>query len=1024
MRAWARVRTTRNMNPPGGPVGAGHRPTSRAMPSDRPIDENSSPLFHGIDYGFDIFPWEVGQMSLDAGHDEEPLPVLTASCDDSDVARRAGGKGRNLHALTTAGFQVPGWSVIGLDIFAVFAGGSGLAERLGKLLSDGWELRAGEIAGEIAALVEAAPLDERIAAAIDAAYGHVGGGLVAVRSSGDEEDGAEHSFAGQFDSFLNVTGIDQVTEYVRKCWASGFSERSLRYRAQRGLPPGAGGVAVVLQRMVPAERSGVLFTADPTTGSTERFVLSAVHGLGEGLVSGAVDADTVVLDAAGGEPLSTVIGDKQESYGAGDGPGCTVRAVGEEDRKVLSLTPDDLARLHMLGVRVTEHYGAPQDIEWAIADGTLWVLQSRPVTTPLTAPGAPPAPRQSVPEPQGELRIWDNSNIIESFSGVVSPLTYSFAADTYAKVYESYARTMGVRSGQLREVREWTPHLLGYFHGRVYYNLFHWYRMVRLAPLYPLNRRVLEKSLGVAEGISDETAEELHPFTPRKGLRGRWSRLFRTAVFGWRFLTVRHSVETFHRDFYRAYEIFNSVDYDALPGEETYRRLRRLQRELIEKWGPMQALDATILLSVGMLALLTRRWLPDAPEWFTWAAAGPGKDLESAEPVWALAELAALVRADDTVRELLERTPDAEAHRALRDGGHTEVLAAVDAYVADYGYRSPDELKLEVPDLSEDPAGLFALLRDVPPDTGDATGTGTRTDTGTGTRTDTRTSADTGTRTDTGSGAAGDRGGEAEVYLDRHLRGPRRWIYERVRRKARNALADRERLRFCRTRAFGAAKRMLRAMGRDLARTGAIDAWDDIFMLRLEEVRGAYEGMIVHSELKDLVALRRKQLAADAELRAPSRFTTRGAPYWSGNLERAGWTRGPAVRSGAGELRGTPCCPGVAEGPAVVTDVPRDIGGGILLTYRTDPGWVAALSSAAALVIERGSPLTHVAVVARELGIPTVVQVRNVTTEIRTGTPLRVDGAAGTVTVLGDPPPPDDGQPSGAPDTARTETRP
>ncbi|MFG2197074.1 phosphoenolpyruvate synthase [Streptomyces sp. NPDC048639] len=947
-------------------------------------------------------------MSLGAGFDDEPLPVLSSSSDEAEVVRRAGGKGRNLHALTTAGFQVPGWSVLGLDVFAEFARGSGLSERIEKLLSEGWDLRAGEIAGEIAALVEAAPLDDRIAAAVDAAYRHVGRGLVAVRSSGDEEDGTEHSFAGQFDSFLNVTGIDQVTEHVRKCWASGFSERSLRYRAQRGLPPGAGGVAVVVQRMVPAERSGVLFTVDPTTGSTERFVLSSVYGLGEGLVSGAVDADTVVLDAGDGEPLSTVIGDKQESFGAGAGPGCAVRPVADENRKVLSLSSEDLARLHMLGVRAADHYGAPQDIEWAIADGTLWVLQSRPVTTTLTAPDAPSAPQGSgsVPESEGQLRIWDNSNIIESFSGVVSPLTYSFAADTYAKVYESYARTLGVRSEQLREVREWTPNMLGYFHGRVYYNLFHWYRMVRLAPFYALNRRVLEKSLGVAEGISDETAERLHPFTPRKGLRGRWSRLFRAAVFGWRFLTIRKSVETFHRDFYRAYEIFNNIDYDALPGEETYRRLRRLQRELIEKWGPMQALDATILLSVGMLALLTRRWLPDAPEWFTWAAAGPGRDVESAEPVWALAELAALVRADDEVRELLERTPDADAHRALRDGGHTEVLAAVDAYVADYGYRSPDELKLEVPDLYEDPAGLFALLRDAPPDTDTGTGTGS------------------GSGTGTGSDGAGDRRNEAEAYLDRHLRGPRRWVYERVRRKARNALADRERLRFCRTRAFGAAKRMLRATGRDLARIGAIDAWDDVFMLRLEEVRGTYEGMVVHAELKNLVALRRKQLAADAELFAPSRFTTRGAPYWSGNLEHAGWSRGPAVRSGAGELRGTPCCPGVAEGPAVVTDTPRDIGGGILLTYRTDPGWVSALSSAAALVIERGSPLTHVAVVARELGIPTVVQVRDVTTEIRTGTPLRVDGAAGTVTVLGDPPPPHDGDLTGTPDTARTETHP
>ncbi|GGS29928.1 hypothetical protein GCM10010269_80670 [Streptomyces humidus] len=921
-------------------------------------------------------------MSLTTESEQHTLGVLSPTSEESLITRYAGGKGRNLHTLTAAGFPVPDWSVIGLDVFAGFSRRSGLDERLSRLLADGRPADAGRTAAEIAALIEATPLDEHTVSAIALAYRQAGGGLVAVRSSGPEEDGAEHSFAGQFDSFLNVRGLDQVIDHVSRCWASAFSERSLHYRAQRGLPPGAAGVAVIVQRMVPAERSGVLFTADPTAGRTDRHVVSAVHGLGEGLVSGAVDADTVVLDAATGEPLSTVIGDKQERYDAGAGPGCTVSPVTGDDREALSLSAADLALLHAAGVRATAHYGAPQDIEWAIADGDLWLLQSRPVTTLGPRPGP-------VPEPEGELRIWDNSNIVESFSGVVSPLTYSFAADTYAKVYESYARALGVRGDRLREVQEWTPHLLGYVHGRVYYNLYHWYRMVRLAPLYPLNRRVLEKSLGVAESVSDETADALHPFTPRPGLRGRISRLARTAVFTRRFLAIGRSVETFHRDFYRAYEVFNNVDYDALPGDETYRRFRRLQRELIEKWGPMQALDATILLSVGLLALLTRRWLPDAPEWFTWAAAAPGGDVESAEPAWALAALAARVRADDEARHLLEHTPDADAYEALAEAGHTGIVAAVDAYVAAYGYRSPDELKLEVPDLYENPAGLFALLRDALPETA--------------------------------GGGAGEHRGEADAYLDEHLRGPRRWVYERVRHKARAALADRERLRFCRTRAFGAAKRMLRALGRDLARTGALTSWDDVFMLRLEEVRGAYEGMIAHTELKDLAALRRARLAADAALHAPARFTTRGAPYWSGNLERAGWGSGPAARSGARELRGTPCCPGVVEGRAVVTDAPRDIGGGILLTYRTDPGWVAALPSAAALVIERGSPLTHVAVVARELGIPTVVQVRNATTEIRTGALLRVDGGAGTVTVLADPP---DGAAADTQDTPRTETHP
>jgi pyruvate,water dikinase len=131
---------------------------------------------------------------------------------------------------------------------------------------------------------------------------------------------------------------------------------------------------------------------------------------------------------------------------------------------------------------------------------------------------------------------------------------------------------------------------------------------------------------------------------------------------------------------------------------------------------------------------------------------------------------------------------------------------------------------------------------------------------------------------------------------------------------------------------------------------------------------------------------------------APPRFETRGAPYWAGNL--AGWSAEHADRAGATELRGTPSAPGIATGRVVVEDKPRDVNGGILVTYSTDPGWVAALPGAAGLIIERGSPLTHVAIVARELGVPTIVKVKGATRELQTGMLIRMDGGTATITVL------------------------
>ncbi|WP_432004123.1 phosphoenolpyruvate synthase [Streptomyces sioyaensis] len=886
--------------------------------------------------------------------------------DDSppdEAERLAGGKGKNLHELSRNGLNVPRWAVVGLDVFQEFIAALDGVGRIENLLAEVTTDNASLISGQLAEIIESGELKDEAAAVVEDAYAHVGCARVAVRSSSVEEDGAELSFAGQFATFLNVSGLAEVTAHVKRCWASAFSERSLQYRLRHGLPLCGGGIAVVVQEMVDSERSGVLFTAHPVTGDQRQYVISSVYGLGEGLVSGAVDADTVTLDAATGAVHDTVLGDKQERYHADDaGSGYRVSEVSRAEREKLSLEPKDVARLHEAGARIAAVFDTPQDIEWAFTGDVLWILQARPITA-LPNAVQPPEEVEWGPS-EGELRIWDNANIIESFSGIVSPLTYSFAAHVYGKVYDYYARGLRVPQAARREMEEWTPQMLGYFHGRVYYNLLNWYRMVRIAPLYTLNRKVLEIAIGVEEPLDDETAESLYPYTFSSSLTGRLSRARTVAAFVRRFLTMNRSVERFMAYFYEAYEKFDHVDYNALEGQDVYRRFRALEKDLLEKWGPMQTLDAAILWSIGGLALLHRRWLPDAPEWLTWSAASPGPQVESIEPARALADLAVAIRDDAELGRILQETPAAQTYQALREGGHTTFLASVDEYVAAYGYRSLDELKLEVPDLREEPSSLFAMVRAALPE------------------------------------VSAHPGEKADAYLDAHLRGPRRLLYNVVRRKAQSSLYNRERLRFCRTRAFGSAKRMLRAMGRDLARMRAIDHWNDVFFLRLEELRGAYEGTTAHTDLRGLVELRKRQRGEDEQLSAPSRFTTRGAAYWRGNLEQAGFVRGTVAPTGVRELRGTPSCPGVVEARAVVTDTPVEVDGGVLVTYRTDPGWVAALPSASALVIERGSPLTHVAIVARELGIPTVVQVKGAVREIATGMRLRLDGGTGAITLL------------------------
>jgi rifampicin phosphotransferase len=199
---------------------------------------------------------------------------------------------------------------------------------------------------------------------------------------------------------------------------------------------------------------------------------------------------------------------------------------------------------------------------------------------------------------------------------------------------------------------------------------------------------------------------------------------------------------------------------------------------------------------------------------------------------------------------------------------------------------------------------------------------------------------------------------------------------------------------------------LLAVMGRDLEQRGIVDESADVFLLRLDELFAVYEGSMSRAAAREVIARRAVLHEGYRKLKAPARFATMGVGYSPEELTRAGWRLSDdATQAPAGTvLNGTPSSPGVVTGRAVVVEKPEDFSSGILVAYRTDPGWVAALPFASALLIERASPLTHVAVIARELGVPTVVQIDGLTSAIRTGMTVSVDGASGRITLLEDQP--------------------
>jgi pyruvate,water dikinase len=301
----------------------------------------------------------------------------------NDVAI-AGGKGANLGELIRAGLPVPPGFVITAPAYlaAMEAAGSRAALRDLSTHVDAETPHALTAAACTArGLVHKAGMPAGLRDVIVAAYHRLGDRpRVAVRSSATMEDAAGSSFAGMNETFTNVSGDDALIDAVVRCWMSAWSERVLAYRASQKLADEPA-IAVVVQRMVDAERSGVMFTADPATGDQQRIVVEAAFGLGEVVVGGQVEPDTYVLAKDGGAPLETRIGVKTHKIVRGDDGGDRhVDLAGDEQtRRVLG--DDELARLRGLALQIERHYGSPQDIEWAIEGGEIFIVQSRPITT-------------------------------------------------------------------------------------------------------------------------------------------------------------------------------------------------------------------------------------------------------------------------------------------------------------------------------------------------------------------------------------------------------------------------------------------------------------------------------------------------------------------------------------------------------------------------------------------------------------------------------------------------------------------
>jgi len=787
------------------------------------------------------------------------------------------------------------------------------------------------------------------------------GAHVAVRSSAVGEDSADASFAGLHETLLFVRGEEALLDAIRQVQASARSERAAVYRRERGLAAESR-IAVIVQQMIDSRSSGVVFTANPTSGDVQEIVISSLFGLGEGLVGEGFDADTFVVSKRDltfttelAEKPDAIVHDRERGSG-------TRRAVVSNPTSA-SLSNDEVRQLARVALLIERAFGRPQDIEFAFDDLGLAILQTRPITT-----------IQELGPAAGNARLWDNSNIVESFAGITSPMTFSVIRRAYTIVYKCFSEVMGIRPDVVQENRLVFENMLGLFRGNVYYNLLNWYAAVRLFPGFEYNRAFMESMMGVKESARFEEAPA-SPLTWRQRYLVELPALVRLLTRSLiNFARIRTLGDQFLQNFHEHYDRWSKTDFRSLKPHELMLLYDEFEQRVLWKWRAPIINDFFVMIFYGLLKKLAASWCGDASGSLQNDLLTGEGGIESAEPAKELLRLAAIARRDAPLRAALES--DMALHLLRSDARFAEFQSSIDRYLDLYGFRCMNELKLEELTLKDRPEVLITYIRNYLGATDEQLDLKARE------ANEQRMRADAESRALSGLSAI------------------KRPIFMFVLRCARLGVKNRENMRFARTRIFGLVREVVRAMGHHLTAERIIDTPEDVFYLGLEELWDFVKGTALTTDLRGLVALRKAEWERyRADVPPDERFETFGMAYHRNRFKG----RAVAVETHAdGLLHGTACSPGRLTGKVRVLRSPDGdlrLSGEILVAERTDPGWVPLYPSISGLIIERGSILSHSAIVAREMGIPTIVGIRGITLLLKDGDTVTMDGGAGTVEI-------------------------
>ena len=800
------------------------------------------------------------------------------------------------------------------------------------------------------AIIEA-PLAESLRHEIDEHYNKLAADFVAVRSSGTAEDLPGHSFAGQYDTYLGISNSNDCLDAVKKCWASLWTLRASEYREKNGFDHLTINMAVIVQSLIAADTSGVMFTVDPVKDSRSSIVIEACFGLGETLVSGKVTPDRFVVSKNRLKLLSSTISQKKVERIINRNSLVEEKIIPDERSSACCLDKKHVVKLAKIARKIETELDSPQDIEWAIHKNKIFLLQSRPITA-------------LPPEKSWEDRqIWCCNPAKEVMPDVATPITLSVIDAMLDALFNPLFHLMCMDRG--------SHPLYGLVAGRVYFNANPWGSILRNLHVTEKidlmkgtgSHKALQKALEALQNASDEDLPDM-----------KFNRLkFYLKIPLILIDSLGHTPEKGRRILAKVgaeNEKWPRINPSSLTIQELTKYCREIMNDFNELLSHVLYLFSSIS-AILMLDMICDKWFPDGRAKSGKLLGGMGGmvDATAGLDIWRLASAA---HSDNHVKGLILSDNDwntIEGKLSQTESGR-EFLDHWNQFMLRHGHHCRAELELYNKRWSETPDYILKFIRSHMTQMGEVNPV-------------------------QNFERAAEQRRQLEKQCRRQLKNPiKRLIFNHILIRAQTGSVFRENVKSEVIKLLTAKRKMLLEIGKRLRDKDVLENEDDVFFLKYEEIDPVVNNN-AGFDIQKVVRTRRAEYDKNRSITPPD--------VVFGKFDPDTYTP-ETVDEQAEVLQGFGVSPGVATGKARVilrADTEEQLlAGEILVAPFTDPGWTPYFVPAAAIVMDEGGIFSHGSIVAREYGLPAVVNVGNATKIIKTGRKIQVDGNLGLVKIL------------------------